>query len=299
MPYRCRVHASMNRRQALIGALSVATIGIAGTSGCERGRPPDSVSPTADPPIRLYPSAAADLFQPGKRFRVETGDVAVSELKPAGMLRMPTGRLVATDPSWLHAGPSPDIGPFTATVAPGAYPVTLALLRGPDLRVAAARLTVRDEPVAGWEMALRPGQDTSTLRPGYFFGVGVDAAVIALFDAAALEAARSLENAGPGAFHVEGADRPLEYPSLAPGANAIAFNTGWGDGDYPVWIGRTGDGAIGCFIVDMLMLAAPSGASGATPWTPPSTASHPPPLPTTNGPTVPPIPFSPEPFSLG
>jgi hypothetical protein len=155
MPYRCRVGTSMNRRQALIGALSVATIGVAGTSGCD-GRP-NPVPPADDPPKRLYPSAAADLFEPGKRFRVDTGDVAVSELKPAGTLRLPTGRLVATDPSWLYAGPPPDIGPFTATVAPGAYPVTLALLRGPDLRVAAARLTVRDEPVAGWEMALRPG----------------------------------------------------------------------------------------------------------------------------------------------
>lgn len=280
----------MNRRQALIGALSLAAAGIAGVTGCQRGRIPDAVLPTDDPPNNLYPSAAAELFQPGKRHRLDNGDVAVSEVRPAGVLQLPTGQLVATDPSWLNPGSPLGIGPYTATVPPGAYPLTLALLRWTDLRVAAARLTFSAEPVVGWDMALRPGQDPSTLRPGYFFGVGVDAATIALFDAVALDAATRLETTDMNAFYAPHADQPLEHPALVPGANAIAFDTGWGDGSYPVWVGRTGDGAVGCFIVDMLMLAPPDGTSAA-PWTPPSGAAHSPsPAPTRSAP--PPIPFS-------
>jgi hypothetical protein len=144
----------------------------------------------------------------------------------------------------------------------------LALLRFPhDLRVAAARLTITGGPVSTWDMAVRGGEDPSTLRPGHFFGVGVDVATIALFDAAALDAMGRLETADPTAFDVSHADKPVERAEVVPGANAIAFNTGWGDGGYPVWIGRTRDGAVGCFIVDMLMLAAP-GDPSATPWTP-------------------------------
>jgi len=269
---------SMDRRRALIAALSLTALGAAGISGCAGGQTPVRVTPSADPRSRLYPSDAADLFQPGTRHRLETGDVAVAEVLPAGVLRLPTGRLVAVDPSWLSPRPPPGIGPFTVTVAPGVYPLTLALLRWQDLRVGAARLTIRDEPVSRWEMAVRAGEDLSTLPPWYSPGFGVDVATIALSHVVALDAASRLESSDPTAFDVWHDDRPVERTELVPGANAIAFNTGWGDGSYPVWIGRTRDGAVGCFIVDMLMLAAPAAAS-ATPWTPPSAETQSP-LPT-------------------
>jgi Protein of unknown function (DUF4241) len=63
---------------------------------------------------------------------------------------------------------------------------------------------------------------------------------------------------------------------VVPGVNAIAFNTGWGDGSYPVWIGRTRDGGVGCFILDMLMLAPSTASATATPWSPPTTDLTPP-----------------------
>ena len=44
----------------------------------------------------------------------------------------------------------------------------------------------------------------------------------------------------------------------------IAFGTGWGDGGYPVWIGRTTTGAVGCFMVDMAMLERRSPSPTAT-----------------------------------
>jgi hypothetical protein len=38
------------------------------------------------------------------------------------------------------------------------------------------------------------------------------------------------------------------------GANLIAYHSGWGDGDYPVWIGRSADGEVACFVADMLLM---------------------------------------------
>jgi hypothetical protein len=82
----------------------------------------------------------------------------VAEVLRAGTLKLPTGRLLAVSPSWLPPLDANHVGPFTVTVAPGAYPVDLALLRWSNLRVAAARLTITDQPVTRWEMGLRAGR---------------------------------------------------------------------------------------------------------------------------------------------
>jgi hypothetical protein len=38
------------------------------------------------------------------------------------------------------------------------------------------------------------------------------------------------------------------------GANLIAYQSGWGDGFYPTWIGRDHDGNVTCFVSDMLLM---------------------------------------------
>lgn len=51
------------------------------------------------------------------------------------------------------------------------------LLDGPDpipLLGAAVKLTIREEPVAAWEVALRPGQDPARLRQDEIDTMGVD-----------------------------------------------------------------------------------------------------------------------------
>jgi hypothetical protein len=216
---------------------------------------PRGVSPRPDPPALTSPSAVAELFRPGTRHVLDIGEPAVAATQPAGVLHMPTGRLFAVDPSWLYLGPPPGVAPFTVSVPPGDYPLTLALVVWSQTRVAAAKLTVRDEPVASWEMALRPGQDPATLPEHYFFGVGVDIAAIALFDAVALSAMVRRVEKEPTAFDFPKGGHFVELVDPVPGANVLAFETGWGDGSYPVWIGRTPGGKVACYLVDMLMLA--------------------------------------------
>jgi len=250
----------VDRRRALLGALSVVAVG--GVAGCRRLPAPAPIRPSGPQPP-LYPSAAADLFRPGSRHRLDTGVTATAEVVPAGSLQLPTGRLVAVDPSWLYLTPRSVVGPFTVAAPQGTYPLDLALLRWEgDVRVGAARLTITDGPVTGWEMAVCPGQDPATLEPGYFFGVGVDVATIVVFDATAFAEMDRLADTDPAAFTAWEPGRPVHRAEVVPGANAIAFTTGWGDGSYPVWIGRTENGAVGCFLFDMLMLATAAPSSG-------------------------------------
>jgi len=194
------------------------------------------------------------MFRPGARYAVPDVGEAVIEVRPAGRLRLPSGQLIAADPGWLDGG----VEPFTATVAPGTYRVDLAVARlpgqPPDIRVAAARLTVSGADVTGWELALRPGQDPRTLGDEAFFGFDVDSGMACFADAAAVAALAQIITAHPDALSRSDPAAAVEITGPGSGANLIAFASGWGDGSYPTWIGRGPGGTIACVIADMLVL---------------------------------------------
>ncbi|WP_127506064.1 DUF4241 domain-containing protein [Actinoplanes solisilvae] len=246
-----RPSSALGRREALaLTALAFTT------AACER--PVAFADPGEEP--GLFPEQTATLFTPGSTHVLENGDTATAELFKAGRLKLPTGRLVAVDPHWLpRRSWQPASGPFSVRLPPGAYAVELALLRWTDLRCAAARLTVRDEPTARWDLAVRPGEDPATLEPNHFFGTGVDSATIALYDGSALDDVDRLIERDPEALTVRKADSPISRDDPA----AIVFRTGWGAGNYPTWIGRSPKGEITSVVVDLLMLASPT---TGTPW---------------------------------
>lgn len=195
------------------------------------------------PPRPLQPRFLPALFRDGaertagdRRMRISTHS--------AGKLNLPSGRLVAADPSSLEF----DEEPFLMTVAPGTYPVTISLATFSDdpghSRVAAARLDISDRHPVRWELALREGQDPLDLGYGEFFGFGVDAGMACFVDetnSARLSTEwESLELQNP------------RFTSIAAG-DMIAWSSGWGDGAYPTWIGRDHENRITCFIADMLL----------------------------------------------
>jgi hypothetical protein len=220
------------------------------------------------PPRPLRPGRLDLLFTPGTRLEVGSseaipgvGGTVTVEVGQIGTLRMPSGALIACDPGYLYEPPGERVvethayrqshQPFTATVPPGEYPVMLSEFRwlaGSGPRVVAAKVWVRDGRVASWEMALRPGEDPRTLSDNGFFGFGVDEGVGCFYDAAAAPALAPLTEG-----LVLGYEMTAEVTDEKSGANLIAFSSGWGDGTYPIWIGRTAAGDIACFIADMLL----------------------------------------------
>ena len=89
--------------------------------------------------MRPEPPDFDPMFQAGARYRLPdpAGTVAVVEVHDAGLLHLPTGRVVACDPFW-GSEVRRQVAPFTVTVPPGRYPVTLSSARG---------LLVRPHPV--------------------------------------------------------------------------------------------------------------------------------------------------------
>ncbi len=195
------------------------------------------------PPRPLQPRNLDDLFRDGAERAVGDRRMRIST-HPAGKLNLPSGRLVAADPSSLDYGEEP----FLVTVEPGTYPVTISLATFTDdpghTRVAAARLDITDRRPVRWELALRDDQDLLDLGYGEFFGFGVDAGLACFVDE---------DNREPLSAEWESLElRDPRFANVAAG-DMVAWSSGWGDGAYPTWVGRAPSGQITTFIADMLL----------------------------------------------
>jgi hypothetical protein len=200
------------------------------------------------PPVPLRPGPLSAMFRHGTRCHLPDQGEVVVEVRPAGALRMPSGRLVAVDVDAMAGGI-----PFTVGVPPGTYPVELSLLRpvGAPHRasVAAGRLLTSPDPVTSWELALRSCREPRMLASWDFFGFETTTGAACLVDAAA----RPLlaRTAAPHQFIPARAGQVVELAE-PDGGNLIAFPAGVGA--YPTWIGRTADGRVACFVTDLLRL---------------------------------------------
>ncbi|MFE0332157.1 DUF4241 domain-containing protein [Streptomyces sp. NPDC058960] len=164
------------------------------------------------PPSPLSPRHLDEMFTPGTRFSAPdaqaTGPYVVERVIEAGPLRLPTGRIVACDPGWMHPGE-----PFTVGVPPGSYRMQIATAAyrtehwGKPLHMedfTGARILISDKATATWELALRPGEDPRTLREGEFYGFGVDTGTGCFVDAAAAGRLTGGENTVPDEDSADG-----------------------------------------------------------------------------------------------
>lgn len=237
------------------GLLKLAGISDAEVAGGDGPELPSSVA--AEPPWQLpQPAGPRDfttLFTGGAEVTVAGHEAVVAVLPPVS-LTLTSGRLVAADPEVLYGGPQL---PFTVTVPPGTYPVTVATVRfrdRPRSRVSAARLEITDHPVARWEPALQPGQSALDLGNGEYYGFGVDTGQASFADA---DVWNRLSTAGYDARDdweqrwIDLGDRVREHLVAEVEPGMVAWPSGWGDGSYPTWIGYDTAGEVVCFVADM------------------------------------------------
>ncbi|PMR61482.1 hypothetical protein C1A38_09090 [Verrucosispora sp. ts21] len=196
------------------------------------------------------------LLTPG--YRVER-DGSAYQVQPCelGSVVLPSGKVVACDPLAAHTTP------FVDVVTPGRYPLRAwAAMIGGDhgqghRRLAALQLVVADEPVSSWSMALLPGQDLVTLGDDDFFGYRVDAGTGTLADQVAMEVLTGwdFERIDDVFIPAQIPHDPVDAAIAAvveerTGANVYVVGSGWGDGVYATYIGRTAEGVIASFVTD-------------------------------------------------
>jgi len=148
-------------------------------------------------------------------------------IEDLGHIAVTSGRVAVCDPGTLF-------DPVTLRVPVGRYPVRV--LRGADRRNAAASLVLRPGEPVRWDEAGAYGVDAG--MSGFFDGDLLDRLDREDFETSIYDDLISL--------HLDPAERLGHAGALVPFAEG-AFSvcgSGWGDGLYPVHVGRGGDGEV-------------------------------------------------------
>lgn len=201
-------------------------------------------------------AALNDVFGKGFAASVDGTKLAFRTVT-IGRIRITSGRLVACDPV-VSCG-----APFQKPVPIGSFPLQLAIAStGKDERIAYARITFLSARAERWELAVVEGQDVSTLKPGEFFGYGVDSGTGAFMDAAALrhfEAQRNREGEKFDDRLFAEMDKTYKHTRswhlFETKAGTVAmFSSGYGDGAYPTYRGYDKDGRLVAVVTDFGVL---------------------------------------------
>ena len=158
-----------------------------------------------------------------------------------GMLKLPSGRIIATEPLVVRD----DVVPFTVTVPPGEYPVEASLARfGKYPEVAFARIVFdASKPVAYWKLAVWPHSDAGRIAAGIHFGYPVDGGTGSFMDpVAAQDVSKMRENDGFYKVIYSGEVDVLHHLFDTERANLAVFSTGIGDGVYSSYFGFASSG---------------------------------------------------------
>lgn len=164
------------------------------------------------------------------------------EVRSGGEVSIPRGQLAVSD-ALINDSPI-----LVSELPPGDFLVELLVAKsGGDERVAAARMRVRNDPVATWH------------RVGF---IAVDSGTGAFFDP---RISSSITPANVERFNdrllnaLEASYRPTY--SISPisweGMSFVAFSTGFGDGTYPVYLGSSAAGVPITVLVDCEILPWP------------------------------------------
>jgi hypothetical protein len=179
------------------------------------------------------------------------------EKKEIGKMILPTGRVIAVDPSVFDGYEHP----FLQEVSPGEYPAFLTIVhyKSKDQRVAFATIEFKNELPVRWELAVPRGN----IKQGKFFGYSVDSGIGCFMDEETANKYKSLAE-DEGFFDKLSTDLENTYvPTWSysntvinedNGGNIILFSSGMGDGTYPSYFGINSKGEICCLVTDFLLV---------------------------------------------
>jgi len=213
-----------------------------------------------------------------KIFENDIVDGVAVELLEIGKLNIPTGKIVVCDPLVL-----PNTPPLTKTVRPGKYPVKIYIAKTKQSgdRYAVAKLEFSSKKADKWVLATQDGDDISKLKgEDAFFGFPVDAGLAGFFDYNAgieynnFEKKFMVKNPGGNIYDdflaaefKKNAKEPnnpndagdwINFKIPNTSNNIMMFQSGYGDGTYPVYWGMTKDNKVVSLVIDFFVLLQPA-----------------------------------------
>jgi len=192
------------------------------------------------------------------------------EVRPIANICLPTGKIVASDPSQLDQRVDHH---FARTVPPGRYPVDLAIRHfatsGDDFkdsRVACMRIRFQNEPVSEWLMAATAEEELDALFNFEICGYSVDVGMGSFADSSGLHAILREYQEQSKTLHEEFYSEQV-LPTVKPTelfaevildqasrANLVISESGEGDGFYASYWGLAQDGSAVCLVTDFGLL---------------------------------------------
>jgi hypothetical protein len=179
-------------------------------------------------------------FADGHRFLTEN-EVVTTRIADAGVLVLPTGRIVVSDPIL-----DPFNKPFSVTVPSGSYPVLLSLIKDD---VALVMVNFAKGPPVRWLKT----------KPETF---GVDSATGCLMDNKVCRFLRRKAEAEKYEKYIRRFQDALEENEALwgtycldaqSGTNVVLFRTWGGDGVCPSFFGYNAEGEVVCLVTDMYL----------------------------------------------
>jgi hypothetical protein len=180
-------------------------------------------------------------FADGHQFLTEDGESVTTRIADAGVLVLPTGRIVVSDPIL-----DPFNKPFTVAAPPGTYPVLLSLIKD---HVALVMVNFAEGTPVRWHKS----------KPETF---GVDSATGCLMDQKVCRFLRRKAEDGKYERYTRRFQDSLgENDGLwgaycldaQSGANVVVFRTWGGDGVFPSFFGYNAEGQLVCLVTDMFL----------------------------------------------
>lgn len=175
-----------------------------------------------------------------------------------GSVHLPTGNFFACDPMFeLVKTP-----PFLQTVPAGTYPVKVCVVPSKEFgdRYACVKVVIRDEKPVSYELGMTGEENLDDLEEESFFGFGVDTSTGCIADVQAQPAFKAywdkreaeepdidlynglfegllMESAKAHPKYQDQLGKWANWEVPGAGCNLVVFETGWGDGCYPVYFG--------------------------------------------------------------
>jgi hypothetical protein len=192
-----------------------------------------------------------------------------------GQASFPTGQVLVRDPLCYFRRSEL---PFMQSIPPGNYPVTACVILPDDgdcARYAAVKLTVSDKAALRFEEALVGNENLESCQRGDYFGFNVDAGLATIADVATRDAYIRFFNRwyqdNPDLNNYDGYFAALFAESYrknpqhqrsggdwinwtVPGTDLQMpiFQSGFGDGCYPVYMGYDDNDDVCCIIIEFI-----------------------------------------------
>ena len=192
-----------------------------------------------------------------------------------GFASFPTGNVIVRDPLCYFR---PDEQPFLQKIPSGTYSVTACVVKpdeGDCARYAAVKLTVSDNVAVRFEEALIGHENLDSCEPGSYFGFNVDAGLATIADIKTRDAFHDYftkwykenpdGNNYDDYFAALFADSYRKKPQYQrEGGDWInwtvpntdlqmpLFQSGFGDGCYPVYFGYDNNDNVCCIIIEFI-----------------------------------------------